>query len=57
VFQMGLPSVLKFRDMLACLKKGDYEGAHREALDSKWARQDSPERAKRVAAKFLEEED
>jgi len=35
--------------MLAALKDGNYEGAAREALDSKWARQVG-KRSERVAA-------
>lgn len=53
-FQMGLPSLMKFRKMWAALENGDFEEAHAQALDSKWRREDTPDRAKAVAAKFLE---
>ncbi len=53
-FQMGVPSLMKFRKMWAALKNGDYAEAHAQALQSKWARIDTPDRAKAVAAKFLE---
>jgi|TARA_Y100000310_G_scaffold340907_1_gene438258 lysozyme len=52
-FQMGLQGVLKFKKMIACLERRDYEGTAVEALDSKWARQ-TPERAARIAALFRE---
>lgn len=38
-FNMGLEGVCGFRDFLACLNTGDYEGAAREMYDSLWARQ------------------
>lgn len=53
-FQMGVPSLEKFRKMWAALENGDYHEAHAQALDSKWARDDTPGRAKAVAARFLE---
>lgn len=54
-FQMGINGLSKFRAMWAALKQRDGTGAHREALRSRWARQ-TPNRAARVAALFLEEE-
>tara|TARA_Y100000310_G_scaffold329679_1_gene399976 strand:+ start:1497 stop:1922 length:426 start_codon:yes stop_codon:yes gene_type:complete len=53
-FQMGLQGVLKFKKMIGALERRDYEGAAVEALDSKYARTDSPERAKRIAALYRE---
>ena len=50
VYQMGVRKVLGFGDMLTALSKGDYTTAADEALDSKWARQDSPARARELAA-------
>ena len=47
-FQLGINGLLKFKNMLALLANGDYFGASREALDSRWARQ-TPNRAKQVA--------
>jgi len=51
VYQLGLSGVLKFKNMLAALKAGDFAQAAEAALDSKWARQ-TPERAKRIAHLF-----
>lgn len=49
-YQLGSAGVFRFRRMMLALKDGDYQEAAREALDSKWAKTDSPARAKRVAA-------
>lgn len=54
VFQMGASGVMKFRRMVNAIYAGDWVRAHAEALDSKWARSDSPNRAKRVAQMLLE---
>jgi lysozyme len=48
-YQLGVPGLLKFRRMLAALRRGDRETAAREALDSRWSVQ-TPNRAARVAA-------
>ena len=47
-YQLGVGGVLKFKKMWAALKKGDYQKAADEMLDSKWAKQ-TPNRAKRLA--------
>ena len=47
-FQLGVPRLLGFTKMLACLQAGDWLGAHTNALDSTWAEQ-TPGRAKEVA--------
>ena len=39
IFNMGYTKVLSFKKMLAAIKKGDYNKAAKEMLDSKWARQ------------------
>jgi lysozyme len=49
-FQLGPAGFRGFRKMLAALAVRDYRTAAREALDSKWARQDSPTRARTVTA-------
>ena len=49
IFQMGFVGTMKFKKMVAHLKKRNYEGASEEMLDSKWARADSPNRARRLA--------
>lgn len=46
-FQMGVPTVLRFKKTLKHLQNGQWERAADEALDSKWASQ-TPNRAKRV---------
>ena len=43
---------LNNKRMLAGLSRGDYEAAAREVLDSKWARQDSPGRARPLAERM-----
>ena len=49
-YQLGAEGVLGFKNMLAALKRGDREAAADHALDSEWARRDTPARAGRVAA-------
>ena len=49
VFQLGLAGVRGFKDFLAALDQQDYQTAADEMLDSKWAREDSPDRAQRLA--------
>ena len=48
-FQMGTTRLSKFERMIAAIFREDWLQAHNEALDSKWARKDSPARARRVA--------
>ena len=48
-FQMGPSRLGGFVKMWAALAVGDMAEAERQALDSKWAREDSPGRAKEVA--------
>ena len=48
-YQLGVGGVLKFKKMWAALKKGDYQKAADEMLDSKWAREQTPNRAKKLA--------
>lgn len=52
-YQLGLPRLLGFKQMLAAMPaaiaSGDYTVVAAEMLDSKWARSDSPSRAKRQA--------
>jgi lysozyme len=45
---LGLPRLKEFRLMLSALRRGDYEEAARQALDSRWARQVG-DRARRIA--------
>lgn len=52
-FNLGLPRLLKFRNMLGAFAAHDYERAATEALDSVWARQVG-ERAERIATMIRE---
>lgn len=52
VYQIGLPGVLKFKQMLAHVRAGRWSDAKREGLDSKWARVDSPARARKLMARM-----
>lgn len=54
-YQLGVAGTLGFKKMIACIQAGDYGGAKAHALDSKWARDDTPERAKRVTDLFTKE--
>lgn len=49
VFQMGETGVSNFKNMWVALKNKDYQKASKEMLDSKWAKTDSPSRAKELA--------
>jgi lysozyme len=48
-YQLGLGGLLGFRQMLAALEAGDAHAAADAMLDSKWARDDTPERALRLS--------
>ena len=48
LFNMGLPKVLGFKNMIKALKDKNYEKAAREMINSKWAIQVG-DRAKRLA--------
>ncbi len=49
-FQLGLEGLRGFTLMLAAIAREDWHAAADEGLDSKWAREDTPGRAYRVAA-------
>jgi len=51
-YQMGVEGLLGFKYMWKALALGDYEEASDEMLDSKWAKHDSPSRAKRLAERM-----
>lgn len=53
-YQMGLGGVMAFHKMWEAIDCGNYDAAADEMLDSKWAKRDSPNRAKRMAAAFRE---
>ena len=48
-FNLGYPRLSRFVKFQQALLEGDYETAAAEMLDSKWARDDAPTRAKRLA--------
>lgn len=48
-FQLGAAGFRSFRLMIAALERGDYTLASQHARASKWAREDTPARAARVA--------
>ena len=52
-FNLGLPRLLGFTAMLADLESGDFAGAARETIDSRWARQVGA-RAQRIATLLAE---
>lgn len=52
-FQLGVSGFLKFKLMRQALVFSDWKEAHKQALLSKWALTDTPERAERVAGQFL----
>lgn len=47
-FQMGVDGLLKFKNTLAMIQRGDYQTAANGMLNSLWAKQ-TPARAKRLA--------
>lgn len=47
-FQLGVDGLMAFKNTLAMVESGDYMGAARNMLQSKWASQ-TPERAARMA--------
>lgn len=49
VYNLGLPKLLSFVEMLQALRERAYTVAAAELLDSKWARQVGPTRARRIA--------
>lgn len=51
-FQLGVSGVMKFKKMLKALEVCEWSKAHKEALDSDWAKQ-TPARANRVATQIL----
>ena len=53
-YQMGVSGLMRFRRMWAAIRRFDWTEAHREALDSLWAKQ-TPKRAREVAALLLPE--
>lgn len=48
-FQMGTEGLLAFKNTLAMIQAGQYDAAADGMLNSKWAREQTPARAKRLA--------
>ena len=53
-FQLGKPKVMKFKKMFKALEKKDMITAGFEMEDSRWARDHTPARAKRLSEKMKE---
>lgn len=51
-FQMGIDGVLKFKNTLAMIERGDYKAAAAGMLNSLWAKQQTPDRAKRLSVQM-----
>ena len=45
-YQMGVSGFSKFKKTISFIEHGEYALASKEMLDSKWAKEDSPNRAK-----------
>ena len=50
-FQMGIDGLLGFKNTLAMIERGDYQGASKGMLNSLWARQ-TPARANRLSVQM-----
>ena len=50
LYQMGPEGVWRFKNMREALDRGAWASAAYHALDSRWARDQTPERAKAVAS-------
>ena len=48
-YQMGYDRLGSFKKLKAAIRKGDWQSAEKEALDSLWAKTQTPNRARRVA--------
>ena len=51
-YQLGPTSFSKFKRTIKLFKNKDYEGASIDMLDSKWAREDPPDRAKELSERL-----
>ena len=48
-YQLGVTAFSKFKKTIFLIANGDYKAASTEMLDSKWARTDTPRRAKELS--------
>ena len=55
-YQLGVTSFSKFKKTIYLLAYKDYKGASEEMLDSKWARTDTPRRAKELSDRLKQVE-
>ena len=53
IYQLGAYGVKTFKNTLKAIKREDWREVHDQMLDSKWAREDSPNRAKKQAKMML----
>ena len=53
-YQMGVGGVLKFKNTWRYLEDWEFKKASEEMLDSKWARSDSPRRARELSDRLRE---
>lgn len=51
-FQMGVDGLMGFRNTLAMIERGDYDGAATGMLNSLWGREQTPARAARLAVQM-----
>ena len=49
VYQLGLTGFSAFKKTIQFLRLGDFESASVEMLDSRWGREQTPDRAKRLS--------
>ena len=52
-FQLGMAGLGTFEKALASMRAGDWQEAHDHFMDSKWAREQTPNRAKEVCQLIL----
>lgn len=52
-FQLGIGTFMEFGKMRHAVEQGDWQEVYKQAIDSDWARSDSPGRALRVAEQLL----
>ena len=52
-FNMGLPHLLDFKDMIGFLKNRNYQDATKALLDSEWAKQIQPSRVESIRDRLL----
>ncbi len=53
LFNMGLPTFLRFKNTIKFGEKGDHDGFSKEMMDSKWGRAETRNRALRLSKQML----